>query len=175
MSRSTTASRALAILLLGAAISTSGVLAAPTSMDPTQMSSNPSSNGARDLQFQSADGQAHSLSDEGLELELPQTVQVHRGGVEHPDVVLRRDGNRLSFADSGFLSKKDGIDHYAHRFPLAQYHLCLRRLGARSGFARTWSQRDERAGAQEPPARSCYKVGRSSREIGKRERGKRTR
>ncbi|KAJ3968547.1 hypothetical protein EV361DRAFT_1035630 [Lentinula raphanica] len=110
MSRSTTASRALAILLLGAALSTSGVLAAPTSMDPTQMSSHPSSNGARDLQFQSADGQAHSLSDEGLELELPQTVQVHRGGVEHPDVVLRRDGNRLSFADSGFLSKKDGID-----------------------------------------------------------------
>ncbi|KAJ3712435.1 hypothetical protein C8R42DRAFT_686895 [Lentinula raphanica] len=110
MSRSTTASRALAILLLGAALSTSGVLAAPTSMDPTRMSSDPSSNGARDLQFQSADGQAHLLSDEGLELELPRTVQVHRGGVEHPDVVLRRDGNRLSFADSGFLSKKDGID-----------------------------------------------------------------
>ncbi|KAJ3820015.1 hypothetical protein F5880DRAFT_1014430 [Lentinula raphanica] len=114
MSRSTTASRALAILLLGASLSTSGVLAAPTSMDPTQMSSDPSSNGARDLQFQSADGQAHSLSDEGLELELPRTVQVHRGGVEHPNVVLRRDGDRLSFADSGYLDDKDGMDQYAH-------------------------------------------------------------
>ncbi|KAJ3755982.1 hypothetical protein EV360DRAFT_85378 [Lentinula raphanica] len=112
MSRSTTASRALAILLLGAAISSSGVLAAPTSMPSPEMSSNPSSNGARDLQFQSADGQAHSLSDEGLELELPQTVQLHRGGVEHPNVILRRDGHDvgLSFAGTAYLNDKDDID-----------------------------------------------------------------
>ncbi|KAJ3968549.1 hypothetical protein EV361DRAFT_870763 [Lentinula raphanica] len=108
MSRSPTASRALALLFLGAAISTSGILAAPTSIPSPWMSSHPSSNEAQDPQLQSAGGQAHSLF-EGQKFKLPQTL--HRGGVEHPNVVsLRRAGDDLPFVDSGELNDKDGID-----------------------------------------------------------------
>ncbi|KAJ3755981.1 hypothetical protein EV360DRAFT_85377 [Lentinula raphanica] len=108
MSRSPTASRALALLLLGAAISTSGILAAPTSIPSPWMSSHPSSNElAQDPQLQSAGGQAHSLF-EGQKFELPQTL--HRGGVEHPNVVaLRRDGDDLPFAGSGDSNDKDDM------------------------------------------------------------------
>ncbi|KAJ3776867.1 hypothetical protein FB446DRAFT_242695 [Lentinula raphanica] len=108
MSRSPTASRALALLFLGAAISTSGILAAPTSIPSPWMSSHPSSNEAQDPQLQSAGGQAHSLF-EGQKFELPQTL--HRGGVEHPNVVsLRRAGDDLPFVGWGELNDKDGID-----------------------------------------------------------------